>query len=354
LGESADSLAPFQEVAAGVVTRTMRLNVPESRRVFPSPHLSLGPRRHWLINCEWGNLRSIEYWERDGLPQATERGPVIVSVSGRNIDDCVESCARLHGLARMFEINVSCSHAGLKYGHITNDLDHIRRLTSAVKNTVDTPIIIKLGWDPALAEVARVAAEAGADAIAVTNSVGPGLDLDLPSGRPKLGISGGFGGLSGPAIFPLALECVREVVEAVNIPVVGIGGIKSYTDVLKMLMVGATCVELYTAALLNGPQIFSRINSGLMHYLSRYGYDSIAAIRGQSLEYLRSESNLIPLIPTINPGRCTPCGACVRICPQDAIALDLTAVIDPELCTGCGICIDACPPVYKAISIAPE
>ncbi len=351
LGESADSLAPFQAVTSAVVTRTLRLNLSEARAIFPSPHLALGPRRTWLMNSEWGNQRTVDYWLSEGLPQAMRGGPVIISVSGRDIDDCIATCKRLDGMTSLFEVNVSCSHAGLVYGRISDDVAHVARLASALKLSISTPFIIKLGWSPTLPEVARAAVAAGADCIAVTNSVGPGLDLSLPSGRPRLGISGGAGGLSGPAIFPLALECVREVVETVDVPVVGVGGIRSHADVVKMLLVGATCVQVYTSAFLYGPRVLEKINEGLVDYMARYGHRDLGSLRGNSLPYLRRESNLRPIIPVIDETRCHPCGQCVDICPHGAIALDSVAVMDDARCTGCGICVDACPPGYSAISL---
>lgn len=354
LGESAEVLKPYQEAAAGVVIRTLRLKLAESRKIFPSPHLALGPRRAWLLNCEWGNQRPVDYWLAGGLARASSRGPVIVSVSGRDVDDCVATCILFENLARIFEINISCSHAGLAHGRILDDVDHIRRLVASLKAAVTRPVIIKLGWSSILPEIAAAAAQAGADAIAVTNSIGPGLDIDIRSGRPRLGISGGFGGMSGAAIFPIALECVREVAEAVDIPVIGVGGIRSHLDVVKMLMVGATCVQLYTSAFLGGPATFTRINERLAAYLTDNGYNDVAQLRGVALPMLRAESNMIPLIPVVDQSRCTPCGQCVRVCPHDAISLGNFAEIEAAKCTGCGICVDVCPPAYAAISIFPD
>jgi dihydroorotate dehydrogenase (NAD+) catalytic subunit len=351
LGESAESLEPFQAVAGAVAIRTVRLNVPTSRRRFPSPHLALGPRHSWLLNCEWGNQHPIKYWIDRELSVACSRGPVLVSVSGRNIDDCVRSCSLLDAQSHFFEINISCSHAGRAYGRLTDNLEHIRNLMRSLRDTVSSPIVVKLGWSPTLPEAAVVAAEYGAAAISVTNSIGPGLDIDVKTAKPRLGISGGFGGLSGPAIFPIALECVREVVDSVSVPVIGVGGVRSYVDVIKMLMVGATCVQLYTSAFLSGPRLFSRITDDLRRYMLSMGYSSLEEVRGLARPYLRAESNLLPLIPIIDDHRCTPCGQCARICPHDAISVHDIASIDPGLCTGCGICVDVCPPAFGAISL---
>jgi dihydroorotate dehydrogenase (NAD+) catalytic subunit len=351
LGESADTLAPFQDDgASAVVTRTMRLHVSHDRLVFPSPHMTLGPRKSWMLNCEWGNLRPFEYWLRTGLPEAVRRGPVIVSLSGRDIDDCVEASRRVAEHPVMVEINVSCSHAGRLYGRLTDDAVHVTRLVTALKDTVSVPVIVKLGWSPAIAEVASAAAQAGADAIATTNSIGPGLDLDLWTGRPRLGIQGGIGGVTGRAVFPIALECVHQVVEATGLPVIGIGGVSSYQEAVKMIMVGATCVQVYTEAFLQGPTLFQRMVRDLAGYLTTQGRRSVSELRGIARPLLATPSNLDPLVPSVSAERCKPCGLCSRVCPADAITLNGTARIDATACTGCGVCVDACPPSLHAIS----
>jgi len=353
LGESAASLAPHQASAcSAVVTRTLRTTVPPGRERFPSPHLTVGPRRTWLLNCEWGNLRPLGYWVREGILRAAARGPVIASISGRDADDCVRTCLALRASpVSMIEINFSCSHAGLMFGRVTDDADHVARVVAVTRTEARVPVIAKLGWSPVLASVASAAARAGADAIAVTNSIGPGLDIDLDSGQPKLGIAGGYGGVSGPAIFPIALECVRQVVAEVAVPVIGVGGVSSADDVIKMLMVGAHCVQIYTAAALRGPTVFDTVTAGLRRYLEAHGYRDLAAVRGRATPYLRRQTNVAPRIPHVDTGRCTPCGACQRVCPADAIDMAESAVIRPDSCTGCGLCVEVCPPHFSALSL---
>jgi dihydroorotate dehydrogenase (NAD+) catalytic subunit len=353
LGESAESLARFQETAcAAVVTRTLRDRIPPDREVFPSPHLALGPRRRWLLNCEWGNLRPLDYWVQTGIPQASRRGHVIASLSGRDPADCARACQVLASSpAVMLEINFSCSHAGQLYGRIMDDPRHVAAVVSAVKQISDRPVIAKLGWSPVLETVATAAEHAGADAVAVTNSIGPGLDIDVDTARSRLGINGGFGGVSGPAIFPIALDCVRRVTEAVSVPVVGVGGVSTAEDVLKMIMVGASCVQIYTAALIRGARVFDRITADLATHLHRHGHASISDVRGAAREQLRQPAKLDRLVPQVDVERCQPCGACQRICPVDAIQVSDVARVDATACTGCGICVDACPPRFSALSL---
>jgi dihydroorotate dehydrogenase (NAD+) catalytic subunit len=353
LGESAESLARFQETTcSAVVTRTLRQSVAVGREKFPSPHLALGRQRNWLLNCEWGNLRSLDYWVETGIPTAARRGPVIASVSGRDPADCVSACQQLIASpAVMLEINFSCSHAGQLFGRVMDDARHVATVITAVKKVWDRPVIAKLGWSPVLETVAIAAERSGADIVAVTNSIGPGLDIDVATGRPKLGVTGGFGGMSGPAIFPIALDCVRRVADVVSVPIIGVGGVSTAEDAIKMFMAGAVCVQIYTAPLLKGARIFDRMTAGIKAHLTAR-QASLSQIVGMACDYLRQPSQLRKRLPLVDPQRCHPCGACARICPVDAIQMQQTASVDAATCIGCGICVDVCPPAFDALSLA--
>jgi len=351
LGESSETLLPYLNVgAAAVITRTIRLNVSLDRKVFPSPHLFISPRRQYMLNCEWGNLAPWDYWLKKGLPFLKEYGNVIVSISGRHIQDCVDLAIELEPVGiSLFEINISCSHSGLLYGRIMEDSDHIFQLVSTLKKVLKTPIMLKLGWSPVLSEIAKIAVKAGVDAISTTNSIGPGLDVRLEDGRPQLGIQGGAGGLSGKAIFPIALECVNLIAQTVNVPIMGIGGITSYQEVVKMLMVGAHCVQIYTEAFLQGPKIFPKILDDLTSYMKVYKHSSVKDIVGVSQAYLSKPSNIEAIIPEVIEERCTACNLCSKVCTVNAIDLQHIAVINPNLCIGCGACLYVCPPKFNAL-----
>ena len=352
LGDSAKTLRPFQRASVGaVVTRTIRGRAHEERRTFPSPHLYLDSAGRYALNCEWGSRAGVDYWSRDGLPTAASRGPVVVSVSGRDIDDCAEVCGALPlERATFLELNVSCSHAGELYGRIGEDAEHVFRLVRTVREVSPHPPIVKLSPSPELAEVAAAAEQAGALAITACNTLGPGLDIDVETGRPVLGLGGGFGGVSGPAIFPFALRAVDVIRRAVKLPIIGVGGIASYRDVIKMLMVGATAVQVYTRALWHGPELFDRISAELIEYLHRHDLASVSELSGRSRAFLAADTQLTPAIPVVDVDRCRPCPRCSMVCPVEAISVNSHAEIDPELCVGCGACVDACPPVRGAIS----
>ena len=351
LGERAETLLPFQRPAVGaVVTRTLRDRGHEERRTFPSPHLYFDPKNRYALNCEWGCRVGPDYWIDDGLRRAADHGHVIVSVSGRDIDDCARLCDRLPLEHVMFiELNVSCSHAGELYGRIGEDPSHVYNLVRGVRNVLPRAPIVKLSYSQTIDVVAQAAEEAGALAIATSNSIGPGLDVDPHTGRPVLGLGGGFGGVSGQAIFPLALRAVDIVRRAVQLPVIGVGGIASHLDVVKMLMVGATCVQAYTEAAWRGPHFFDRLHHGMLRYLRDHDLSNINDVIGQSRPFLNDATQLAPVIPVVDTTRCRPCPRCTTVCPVDAIRIDKHAEINGDICIGCGACVDACPPSRSAI-----
>jgi len=299
-----------------------------------------------------GHQNGVAQWREEGFAEAAARGPVIASVSGRDAEDCALVCSLLPAnLVSLVEVNVSCSHSGELFGRVDADLTRVASATRAAGDAFTRPPIVKLGWSPHVADVAEAAVEAGAGAIAVTNAIGPGLDIDVESAFPFLGITGGIGGLSGPAILPLALKTVAEVATRVAVPIVGIGGVSDWVGAAKMILVGASAVGIYTAAYLAGPSVFDEAHKGLHAWLVRQGAGELRQVRGAALEHLRARTRYEVMAPEVDPQRCLPCPACWRVCLSGAITLQPTAEIDPARCTGCGACIGACPPERAAISL---
>ncbi len=172
--------------------------------------------------------------------------PLIVSIAGRNFDEFVSMSARLgkcSGVAAI-ELNVSCPNVsgGVDFG---TDAETCRRLVAGVRSACSLPILAKLTPNVTdIAEIAQAAADGGADAISLINTV-LGMAVDWRKRRPMLGNV--MGGLSGPAIKPVALRCVHQVASAVSTPLIGIGGIATIDDVMEFIVAGATAVQVGTA-----------------------------------------------------------------------------------------------------------
>jgi dihydroorotate dehydrogenase (NAD+) catalytic subunit len=224
----------------------------------------------------------------------TVRAAVIVSIAGRTRDEFVQMAAQLDrepGIAAL-ELNVSCPNVsgGVDFG---TDADSCRRLVAGVRSACGLPILAKLTPNVTrIADIAAGAADGGADAVSLINTV-LGMAIDWRRRKPVLGNV--LGGLSGPAIKPIALRCVYQVARAVRIPLVGIGGIATIDDVLEFLVAGATAVQIGTANYYD-PTVTMKLLDALPHALAEAGAASVAELVGT----LQTESSAQPKAASAN------------------------------------------------------
>ena len=205
--------------------------------------------------------------------------PVMANVSGFSIEEYAETCRRLDGCAQVgwLEVNISCPnvhHGGMSFG---TDPAMAAAVTRAVRAVTTKPVIMKLTPNVTdIAAMARACADAGADGISLINTL-LGMRIDLKTRRPIL--ANVTGGLSGPAVFPVALRMVWQAARAVDIPVIGMGGVTSAEDVIEMLLAGATAVEVGAANLVD-PFACKKIIEDLPEVMDRYGIERLSDIIG--------------------------------------------------------------------------
>ena len=209
--------------------------------------------------------------------------PVIASIFAETIYD-FGTIARFISEAEphLIEVNISCPNIDDRYRQMfAADPYVVAQVTRRVKQNTEIPVLVKLSPNVTdVAKIARTAVEAGADGITAINSLGPGLILDVETCRPVL--AHGTGGVSGPAMRPIAVRCVRDICRAVDVPVVAVGGVTSGRDVVEMILVGATAVGIGSAVHYRGMEVFREVCRELEGYMARHGYADLEAFRGRA------------------------------------------------------------------------
>jgi len=258
----------------GFITKSVTL---EPREGHPRPHV-VDVDGGWLNAVGLRNPGLAAFLVKD-LPCLRTLGiPIVVSVAGTTVEEFVRLAEWLdaeEGIAAL-ELNVSCPnvHAGQRFG---SDPRLTEELVAAVRRATRRPLLVKLTPNVTdVAAVARAAAGAGADAFGCVNTLA-GLAIDPATRRPRLGA--GFGGLSGPAIRPVAVRLTWEVARATGLPVIGMGGILTAEHALEFLLAGAHAVAVASAVLVDADAP-RRITAGLVAYLAQHGFTDIRQVVG--------------------------------------------------------------------------
>ncbi len=263
----------------GLVTKGLYM---QPRDGAPPPRIVETPSG--LLNAIGLQGIGIRAFVADVLPRVAERDTVLlVNVCGDTVEEYAEVarvCDAAPGIAGL-EINISCPNVkkgGMAFG---GDPRLTHEVVAAVRKATRLPIVPKLSPNVGdIALFARAAEEAGADALSCINTL-LGLAIDVETRRPRLGF--GTGGLSGPAIRPIAVRMAWQAVRAVKIPVIGIGGVACASDALEFLIAGCRAVQIGTANFVD-PGVYERVLADLLAYLERNGLRDVNAVVG-TLEY---------------------------------------------------------------------
>ena len=275
LGSTASSLNWAGRSGAGaVVTKSFGLN-PNKGYANPTTVEVTGG----VINAIGLSNPGVENFKGE-LKKLNRSVPAIASLYGANPEEFSEIARKVEDLVDALELNVSCPHAMGGCGSaIGQDPELTEEIVKAVKKSVEIPVFVKLTPNVTdIVEIARYAEDAGADALTMINSIGPGMKIDIETGNSIL--NNKFGGLSGPAVKPIAIRCIFEVYDSVDIPIVGVGGIRNYEDVIEFLYAGASCVQIGTSIMYEGMDIFGKITTGLERFMNDKGYGSVNEMVG--------------------------------------------------------------------------
>ena len=205
--------------------------------------------------------------------------PVIASVFGFDAEEFADAAwMGEQGGAVAIELNVSCPHVREVGVEIGQRAEMVAEVTRAVKGKVRVPVLVKLSPNvTSISEIAKAAETAGADGISAINTV-LGMAIDVDAASPILG--GVLGGVSGPALHPVAVRAVYQIRNSVRIPIVGIGGIEDSRGALEMIMAGASAIQIGSAITSKGLDVFREVTSGITRFLQQNGYRSVRDIVG--------------------------------------------------------------------------
>ena len=245
----------------------------------PTPRIAECPAG--MLNAVGLQNPGVEDVLKEELPKlkAVFHKPIMANVSGFSIADYTETVRMLEDEKQIgwYEINISCPNVhggGMSFG---TDPEAAASVISAVRKVTDKPVIVKLSPNVTdITAIAKACEEAGADAISLINTL-LGMRIDLRSRKPVLANT--TGGLSGPAVFPVAVRMVYQVHKAVSIPVVGMGGVSTAEDVIEMMMAGASAVEVGAANLVD-PFACVNIIEALPSVMKKYGIEKLSDVIG--------------------------------------------------------------------------
>ena len=233
-----------------------------------------------MLNCVGLQNKGVDYFCEKIYPQVKDIDTnIVVNVSGSAPDDYAECAARIDALEKIpaIELNISCPNVkqgGMAFG---TSVKGAASVVKAVRERYGKTLIVKLSPNVTdIAEIARACEAEGADAVSLINTL-MGMAIDIEKRRPVLSIA--TGGLSGPAVKPVALRMVWQVAKAVKIPVVGLGGIMTAEDAIEFLMAGATAIEIGTANFID-PTVTIKVRDGINDWLDKHGCRSIQEIIG--------------------------------------------------------------------------
>ena len=233
-----------------------------------------------MLNCVGLQNKGVEYFCSNIYPQIKDINTnMIVNVSGSTLEDYASCAARINELDNIpaIELNISCPNVkagGMAFGVTASGAASV---VKAVREVYDKTLIVKLSPNvTSVVDIAKACEAEGADSVSLINTL-VGMAIDIEKRKPILSIA--TGGLSGPAVKPVALRMVWQVAKAVNIPVIGLGGISSATDAIEFLMAGATAIQIGTANFLD-PTITMKVRDGINQWLDEHNISDVNDIIG--------------------------------------------------------------------------
>ncbi len=344
------------------VLKTMAVETEEVRLVYPMiASLDYEDRKLFgMENIDLISDRSLKEWEKDidMLKRNYPQNVVIASIMASSKQDWQEVARRVEGAgADIIECSFSCPHGMPERGMgsaIGQNPDLTERTAAWVKEAVDIPVVIKLTPNVTdIVAIAQAVKRSGADGVCAINTVKTLLGIDVYTFLPVPTVAGysTYGGYSGAAIKPIALKCVSEIANNVDIEISAVGGVSTWSDAVEFLLTGARNVQICTAVMRWGYRIIEDLKDGLELYMKSKGFQSVESIVGKSLPYIKKHDELsrqYRVVAHIDESKCLRDDLCFIACRDGGhqaieIGKDRLPRVDEEKCAGCGLCASVCP-----------
>lgn len=277
-GGEYDSLYPL-ETFGGISVKGL---TPKPREGNPPSRIAETPSG--MLNSVGLQNPGVDAFIQNELPRLQKRDIVVIAnIAGSTVEDYIEIAEKIgRSGVPMAELNISCPNVKKGGAAFGVSCQSAAQVTKAVRDVLKIPLIVKLSPNVTdIAEIAKAVEQEGADAISLINTV-LGMRIDIATKRPVL--YNNVGGLSGPAVFPIALRMVWQTARAVNIPVIGLGGIAKWQDAVEMMMAGATAVQI-GSAMFHDPLCPVNILQGLQQYAELEGLKSITELKGSVIPW---------------------------------------------------------------------
>lgn len=314
----------------GIVTKTISSKGAEVVR----PCIYGG--QDFVMNAELWSEYDPEIWIDKFLPEIKEglNKPLFISV-GYSKDDMKNLIPKLDKYADAFEISTH---------YVGKDLTAIKETLMTIRKHTQKPVYMKMSPHiPDPVGFAKMVIENGGNGVVAINSLGPTMKIDVASRKVLIGNKEGEVWTSGPAIKPIALALINKIKKAIpQCEIIGVGGIASAEDIIEFLLAGASAVQMLSAAMLKGKNLYKKIIDDLPSALEKYGFSSIEEVLKTELQ--TGNVKYEPIYPAIDYDKCINCKLCENICPYFAISSENEKVVmDNSKCFGCGLCESKCP-----------
>lgn len=325
----------YEGGVGAIVTKTI------SSKSADVPRPCMAQTNSGFLNTELWSELPLERWLEVEYKKAKSTGLPLIVGMGYTKEQISEIAPKVKPYADAVELSTH---------YVGTDVTPIVDALKAAKEVLDVPVFMKMSPHTDIKKIAIALEEAGADGLVMINSFGPCMSIDIESGYPIMGSQTGYGWLSGSSIKPLAIRCIYDISQVVDIPIIGVGGISNGKDAAEMIMAGASAVQICTQAILDGPNIYGKVNKELDEFMDRKNYKSIDEIKGLAIKKSNERKfRTNSIAPKVDNDLCVKCKKCIGSCVYEAIKLENVLKIDEDKCFGCGLCVSRCP--KNALSI---